>query len=181
METKVGKVGAASVLALLVVWLLTGCDENKPPAPESGSGQQYDQSAQIPVDDGVYTIRGTVVAEVESIVRQTSPGGGYLSGSKYYLSGTFWGPEMGGKGLVRLAVTESNVDLAPAGTLVLLKVEDTKAQALLPGDNPTFLCRKQYENLSAVRKNETFDADRLGTWELDYCRLRSPGVGKVGE
>lgn len=84
----------------------------------------------------------------------------------------------GGKGYVRLLVssTEPETETAPKGDVVILKVVDTKATALKDGDRVTFKCRRQYENVAAVKENEKFDRSTFGTWEMDYCRLASPVI-----
>lgn len=94
-----------------------------------------------------------------------------------YGSASYFGPEFGGKGFVRGVVVESDASLAEVGHMVVLKSTDTKAIMLMPGDRATFKCRQQYEAIAAVRSYETFNADKLATWELDYCRLASPDLG----
>jgi hypothetical protein len=164
------------VIVVLVLVGLAGC-ANQPPLPESDSSQEFAAGqGGIPVDDNVYTITGKVVGEVESLVRQTSPGQGFISGTGYGVYGSYFGPEFDGKGFVRLEVMTSDSRLAPKGSIVILKVTDTKASVLLPGDTVCFKCRHQYEAIAAVRNNETFDQEKLETWEIDYCRLVSPVV-----
>ena len=90
--------------------------------------------------------------------------------------GTYFGPELNGKGLVWLKVTKSSSKLALSSSIVILKVTDTKALALAPGDYVVFKCRHQYEAIAAVRSNETFDAEKLESWEIDYCRMVNPMV-----
>lgn len=169
-------------LFLLFTLLLAACTDVAP-IPVSESDQQFSTATKdgewvgIPVDDGVYSITGHVVT-MQSLVRQTSAAHGSMYGTPYGMSGTYFGPELDGKGLVRVQVTASDSRLAPKGSTVILKVTDTKAIALLPGDTVKFKCRHQYEAIAAVRTKETFDAEKLETWELDYCRLVTPSIGQ---
>lgn len=149
-----------------IVLLALGCQ----PAPESGSGFKYASGSTIPIDAKVYTITGEVAEDVRSIVRQTAPAVARVSSSNGVTYGTYYGPEMKGKGLVRVFVHYSNSDFAPSETIAILKVEDTKGIALLPGDIVTFKCRIQFEALSATTGSQVFQED-AGVWEFDYCRL----------
>lgn len=174
-----------AVVMLIVSIILIGCEAtNVAPRPASDSSQRFattDSSgkiAAVETDTGVYTISGTVIGDMTSLVRQTSPAFGSFGGSMYAASGTYFGPELGGKGFVRLHVISSDSKYAPKGTNVILKVVDTKAIALLPGDTVEFKCRHQYENVAAVLDNEVFDVEKLATWEIDYCRLSSPIIGQ---
>lgn len=180
----------AAAVAVIAALTLSGCFGfgNGQSAPDAGSdsNQSYASGAKVPVDDNVYVITGQVSGQVNSLTRQVAPAHGSLSGPSCYgtsgcyggTSASFFGPVESGKGFVRLLVNSaapSTPDATP-GDLVLLKVTDTKATALLPGDNVTFKCRRQYENVAAVLNNEKFNADKVATWELDYCRLASPEV-----
>lgn len=171
MTTRSRNVLAALLLAALA--LIACGPDNAPPAPDSDSSQRY-AGGVIPVDDQVYTITGQIVADVASLTRQTTP----ASMKVYDGYGSFFGPQFGGKGFVRLFVHVSipATNLAPPEHIVLIKTSDTKASALLPGDIVTFRCRAQYEAVAAVRNEETFDSDKVETWELDYCRLKSPVI-----
>ncbi len=164
---------------ILFSLLLAACAPNAAPTPESDSSQNYNvpSGAGIPVDDNVYTIRGTVAGDVGSLTRQTEAARGSIAGGPYGTYGSYYGPEFDGKGFVRLLVEESNSELAPVGEIVILKLTDTKGTALLVGDKVTFKCRAQYEAIAAVRNYETWDQEKAAlveTWELDYCRLVSP-------
>lgn len=163
-------------------FLASGCtSSNQAPVVNSDSSQNYitdNGAGRIPVDDNVYTIRGKVAAGVTSLTRQTSPGGGSISGYNGYVSGTYFGPVESGKGFVRvqvISVTPNTADARP-GNVALLKVTDTKATALANGDTVVFKCRRQYEAVAAVRDRETLDTKKAETWELDFCRLVSPSV-----
>ncbi|MCI0438548.1 MAG: hypothetical protein L0177_05395 [Chloroflexi bacterium] len=167
----------ATLLALgMLILLLVACEFNAPPRPESDSGQAYDAGGERrPVDDNVYTITGQVVADVQTMSRQTSP----AEGSYNPYTGSYFGAQFGGKGFVRLLVhsVEPSTPLAQVDQIVLIKTSDTKASALLVGDIVTFRCRAQYEAVAAVRINEAFYAatiEKVETWELDYCRLATP-------
>jgi hypothetical protein len=168
------------VLFLIAILSVACGPVNTPPAPESDSGQGFALGATVKVDDGVYIIKGEVVTDVDSLTRQTQAASGYMSGSAFggfgMMSGVYYGAEFGGKGFIRLKVMESESYLAPIGKTVILKSTDTKGIALLPGDIVTFKCRHQYEAIAAVRDSETFDVDKLETWEIDYCRMVSPVV-----
>lgn len=167
------------VCVVVLSTALIGCEEmvSQAPQPESDSPQKYSYKSEgIPVDDGVYGISGTVVGEVESLVRQTQRASGTMVGSGVGTYGSYFGPEFGGKGFVRLLVEDSDSHLAPEGQIVILKVTDTKGIVLLSGDYVDFFCRHQYEALAAVRKREVFDPEKLETWEIDYCRLKTPVI-----
>lgn len=171
-------------IGVLLVLGLSACGvDNEAPRPESDSSQYFSRGSEIPVDDNVYTITGQVVSEVGSLTRQTQAARGSISGSGTagfaYVSGTYYGPEFGGKGFIRLQVLESDSFLAPWGEIIILKSTDTKGVALLPGDVVTFKCRHQYEALAAVRNSETFDAEKLETWEIDYCRFFTPVISQL--
>lgn len=165
------------VLALFTVLTLSACAEEAP-KPESDSSQQYSATARVPVDDAVYTIEGTVAGDIQSLTRQTQVASGSFAGSSFGFYGSYFGAEFKGKGFVRLLVERSETDLAPIGRVTLLKVTDTKAILLLPGDKVTFKCRRQYEAIAAVTQFEEFDTKKVETWELDYCRLASPVVNR---
>lgn len=166
-----------TILFLMLV-TLAGCADTAP-QPSSDSPQTFTAVGDgIPVDDGVYLISGTVVGDVESLVQQTTPARGSMAGSAYGAYGSYFGPEFGGKGFVRLYVESSESKLAPKGSIVILKVTDSKASVLLPGDSVEFKCRHQYEAVAAVRNAETFNAEKLETWEIDYCRLTTPQIGQ---
>ena len=168
------------VLSVLAVLLATAfaCQFNEPPPPGSDSGQTYNaRCCGIPVDTNVYTITGEVVADVETLQRRIAPAQfGYTE-----YGGTFFSPQFGGKGFVRLLVhsVTPRTTLAQPDRIVLIKTSDTKASALLPKDIVTFLCRAQYEAVAPVLINEDFDAEKariVETWELDYCRMETPVV-----
>jgi len=156
--------------------------EETAPAPDSDSSQSFKEGAKIPVDTEVYVITGEVIGEVNSVTRQVEPAQGQVNGSLYgsygSLSGSFTGPIEKGKGFVRVRVqsSEPSTELAPVGDVAIIKTSDTKVSALLNGDIITFKCRRQYENIAAIKENEKFDADKLATWELDYCRLAAPVI-----
>lgn len=169
--------GRAILLVVLMLGLVA-CDNNTPPEPDSDSRQNYKGGSEIPVDDNVYVIRGTV-QDVNSLVRQEAPAEGSISVINGVGSGSFVGEQQSGKGFVRVEVLSvaPATELAASGEVVILKTTDTKAAALSEGDTVTFKCRAQYEAIAAVRENEDFNAEKLSTWELDYCRLASPIVG----
>lgn len=165
-----------ALIAILAALALGACDaQPSAPSADSDSSQKYSE-AKIPVDTGIYTITGEVFGQVNDLTRQVKPASGSLTGIGGYTSGSYFGPVEAGKGFVRLRISASNVDLAPVGDLVILKVTDTKATALVEGDVVTFKCRKQYENIAAVQSNEKLDVEKAATWELDYCRLVTPKV-----
>lgn len=173
------KILSASLLGLGLFGVLTaeGCEESDP-APDSDSSYSYEEGSKIPVDENTYTVTGEVIGQVNALTRQVEPAKGSLSGSQYgsygTVSGSFTGPIEAGKGFVRLKVSSSDSDLAKATEAVILKTADTKVTALQPGDVITFSCRAQYENIAAVKEGQKFDQSKVGTWELDYCRLKTP-------
>lgn len=175
MKTRMFLIVVLSVIGMT----LAGCMADRAPQPSSDSPQAFLANPDgVPVDDGVYVISGIVIGDVESLVRQTAPARGTMAGSAYGAYGSYFGPELGGKGFVRLHVQSSDSKLAPKGSIVILKVTDTKASVLLPGDTVEFKCRHQFEAVAAVRDSETFDAEKLETWEIDYCRLTAPIIGQ---
>jgi len=171
------------VVPILAGALLSGCSAaNEEPEVESDSSQSYKVGSKVAVDDEVYTIEGEIVAEVNSVTRQIAPAqgssGGTVFGGYGSFSGSYFGEVTGGKGFVRILVQSSSpsTELAREGSVSILKVSDTKATALLPGDVVVFKCRRQYEALAAVRENQDFDREAVETWELDYCRLATAVV-----
>jgi len=156
--------------------LLSGCQRS--PAPESNNGLSYAWLTTIPVDANVYTVSGVVAADVESLVRQSAPAQAQTYSTDVGSYGTYYGPQLNGKGMVRLTVASSDAELAPVGSTVILKLDDTKGILLLPGDRITLKCRAQFEAISAVMNRQAFDP-AAGTWELDYCRLATPVVASA--
>ena len=170
---------------ITVLFLVTACADQQPRA-ESDSQQSFntrgESDGRIPVDDNVYVITGKVTGPVSSLERQV--GGGYRTSSTTDVNGVpittyyYVPPIINGKGFVRLFVHNASpqTDMAQPERIAILKTTDTKVTALFEGDIATFKCRAQYESVAAVRNNETFDPDKLQTWELDYCRLVSPVI-----
>lgn len=140
----------------------------------------YNWSIKAPVDDNAYNISGVVDGDIESLTRQTSAGGATFFGFSGIVSGSYFGPEYNGKGFLRLKVEKSNSNLAPVGSVALLKVTDTKAILLRSGDFVDFRCRHQFEALAAVRYDESLDLAK-GMWEIDFCRMISPVVTPSGK
>jgi len=161
------------LLSWLSLLLLSACQ--RAPAPESSSGLNYAWRTTIPVDTNVYTIRGKVDNDVESLLRQTQVAQAQTYSAEGVSYGNFSGPEISGKGMVRLVVAASDSELAPVDSTVILKLDDTKGVMLQPGDSVTLKCRAQFEAIAAVVNRQSFD-EAAGTWELDYCRLASPVV-----
>lgn len=161
------------VLPLILILFVVGCQ--RAPAPDSSSGLSYAWRTTIPVDTNVYTISGTVDTDVDSLIRQSRP----AQAQSYSAEGVSYtavsGAEVSGKGMVRLVVAQSDAALAPVGSTVILKLDDTKGVMLLPGDQVTLKCRAQFEAIAAVMQRQAFD-ENAGTWELDYCRLATPVV-----
>lgn len=170
------------LVVMIMAFGLVSCGgpSESAPAPDSDSQQEFEDGNEVPIDKTVYIIQGTVQSPVESLVRQTEAAGGSMSGWQAggfgSISGSYFGPEFGGKGFIRVLVEESNSHLAPVGTVAILKSSDTKASILGHGDRVTFKCRAQYEAVAAVLDNEKFDREALQTWELDYCRMVNPNV-----
>jgi hypothetical protein len=168
-------------LFLLLVTFLSACAIDTAPAPDSDSNQNYTTDSRIPVDDNVYLLKGEVSSDVDSLTQQLGEGStsGFAYGGYGSVSGS-WAVWQEGKGFVRLKVKSIDppTKRANPGDLIVVKTTDQKIRALLPGDIVTFKCRVQYEAIAAVRNNETFDAEKLGTWELDYCRMLEPKVGE---
>lgn len=172
---------AASIVALALAACVGPPPTGNAPLPQSDSSHLY-SGGKVPVDDRVYTISGVVIADVESLTRQTQPAGGAIYGSAGVTYGSFFGPQFDGKGFVRLLVKSSDSPLAPEGSVVILKTSDTKAVALVPSDEVTFKCRADYEAVASVRDYTPFTEEIAGavaTWELDYCRMINPIIGQI--
>jgi len=185
MNVRKKRAVAALVGAGSAAVFLSGCAGEEAPLPESDSGRSFSaDSARIPVDENVYKIKGKVIGGVESHSRTEA--GGSTSGSMINgygsMSGSYW-LEQTGKGFVRLdiqSMSPANPKLGGVNDVVVLKTTDQKALALQNGDVVEWTCRADYENVGAVLENERFDKDdinRLGTWELDLCRMTSPNIG----
>ena len=174
---------SALLIFVLFVAILASCTAGTV-APTSDSDFSYAAGSSIPIDNNFYTVAGTVVADVAD--RTTGQEKGHITGSAIgagnftSMQGTYFPGDVQGKGFVRLSVELVNpsTELAPQGNVVLLKTTDLKAVALLPGDYVIFVCRAQYEAVAATNNAEAFDADKAGTWELDYCRLKSPVISE---
>lgn len=167
-------VGGAAMCGLILT--AGACDSN--PTADSDSKQSYGSDAKVDVDEKTYVITGEVVTQVNSLTRQVEPAKGSITGYNGYTSGSFTGPVEAGKGFVRLKVSVSNpaAPEAPVGEVAIIKTTDTKVTALMAGDVITFKCRRQYENIAAVKDGQKFNKEEVGTWELDYCRLASPVI-----
>lgn len=148
-------------LGLLLVVLSAACEPTTP---------TMDTAVGLPFDSTVYTIRGMIVADVSDLTRQIAPAQAWAVNGY----ATFSGPVIDGKSFIRVQVRniEPSVSWVERDQIVILKVVDTKATALYPGDTLTFKCRRQYEPLFRA-KDEAFDQERLATWEIDYCRLET--------
>ena len=164
-----------NILFLALALTLAACQ--RAPTPESSNGLSYSWGTTLPVDANVYTIAGEVVADPQSLVRQTAPANMQTYSVEGASFGTYYSPELSGKGMVRLHVSASDSELAPADSTVILKMDDTKGVLLLPGDKISVKCRAQFEAIAPVMQRQSFDP-AAGVWELDYCRLATPVVGK---
>lgn len=174
------------LLGTVLTLFIVSCGANQLPKPESDSGENWDAGSRIPaefVDDNVYEIYGIVMGDVGSNVRQSQAARGNVSGvgieGTGYVSGSYYGPEFTGKGFVRVkveSITPKNDKLVDVGEVAILKTSDLKATAILVGDEVVFKCRAQYEAVAPIRSNETFVPEKVETWELDYCRLKSPKI-----
>ena len=172
------------LLSLLLLTLILNACTAGTVAPTSDSDFSYAAGSSIPIDNNFYTVAGTVIADVTD--RVTGQERGHITGSAIgtgnftSMQGTYFPGDVQGKGFVRLSVelVSPSTELAPQGNVVLLKTTDLKAVALLPGDYVTFVCRAQYEAVAAANNAEAFDANKAGTWELDYCRLKSPVISE---
>lgn len=181
MNRKKSFIAGVAILSTML-FAAESCDGETAPEAESDSSQNYKAGSKVPVDDNVYLIKGEVIGPVNDVTRQVEPAQGEISGFAYggyaSMNGSFTGPIEAGKGFVRLRVqtVSPSTEQAPVGDVTIIKTSDTKAKALLNGDIVQFKCRRQYEALAAVKDNEKFDAEKVETWELDYCRLASPVI-----
>lgn len=176
------KIVAASVIAVAILASAESCDDTSSTTADSDSSQNYATDSKIPFDTKAYEITGEVAGPVNDLTRQVKPAQGSVDGFAYggyaSLNGSFTGPIQAGKGFVRLLVSSATpaTDLAPVGQVTIIKTSDTKAKALVNGDIVSFKCRRQYENIAAVKDNQKLNVQQDGTWELDYCRLSSPVI-----
>jgi hypothetical protein len=185
MNKKLVRIGSG-VAAGVSLLSLAACGGEQAPLPESDSGHNFsDKSARVPVDETVYHLRGKVIGDVKS--HETTEGGGSVSGSTYNGMGSMYGSywlQESGKGFVRLSIEEmnpANLKLGDVGDVVIIKTTDQKAIALHEGDVIDWTCRSDYEPVGAVLENEKFDKsdiERMGTYEIDLCRMASPRVGE---
>lgn len=170
---------AAQLLALIVgiSLALAGCEQAGTYA-ESDSGYTYQsyKQAKLPLDNNLYTLTGVIVGDVNSIAR---PGPAKIVTayrSEYYSVGTYFPPEMSGKGLARLWVEKSDFPGVPPETIAIIKSTDTKLIAVLPGDRITVRCRVQAEAIAPSYTGQVYDPEKAVTLELDFCRMVSPVI-----
>lgn len=180
MNDKKAKVAAQTValaIGIILTVLLSGCNEAGTYA-ESDSGYTYKsyKQASIPVDDTLYTLTGVVVGDVNSITRPGPAKVVTTYRSDYYSVGTYFPPEMNGKGLVRLWVEKSDFLGVPAETIAIIKSTDTKLIAVLPGDRITLRCRVLAEAIAPSYTGQVYDPNKAVTLELDFCRMLSPVI-----
>lgn len=165
-------------LLLLIALLVVACAPNQGLKPQSDNKQaSFDVNDRVEEDANIYTITGVIENLPQSLVRQYRSSRGSVVGSGGFVYGSYSGEVLDGKSMQRLRVQDVTppTDLAPYGSIVLLKSTDTKASALLDGDLVTFKCRAQEEPVAAILSGEDL-TDEHSTWELDYCRLASPVV-----
>lgn len=187
MKEKAQSWGVALLFVLIAV-IVSSCRGQV--AVESDSDQSYAPGSFAPLDHNYYVIKGTVIGDVRSLVMgqaagrvsvttvgPVQPSGVAVSST----SGTYFPGGIEGKGFIRLSVEDTTPDtaLAPDGENVLVKTTDTKAIALLPGDYIVLICRAQFEAVAAIDNQEKYDEEKAGTWEIDYCRLRSPVISNA--
>lgn len=169
------------LILLLALGMLAAC-EAAPSAPKPESDNRsanFDSAERVPVDENIYVITGEVYGDPESMTRQVSPGGASLIGVNGFVSGSAFGPEVSGKGFVRVRVTQISPEPDFGGTsgdILILKTGDTKMAALVAGDTVTIKCRADYEAIAPVMDREKI-TDEHETWEFDFCRLATPDIG----
>lgn len=165
----------ALAIGIVLTVLLSGCNAAGTYA-ESDSGYTYQnyKQATIPVDNNLYTLTGVVVGDVNSIARPGPAKVVTTYRSDYYSVGTYFPPEMNGKGMVRLWVEKSDFLGVPPETIAIIKSTDTKLIAVLPGDRITLRCRVQAEAIAPSYTGQVYDEDKAVTLELDFCRMLSP-------
>ena len=182
------------LFVLMSVAVLAGCGYTQPTTKDISTGETVNTvgptsesniayivaaNAGLPVDKRYYLLTGTVVADVSSLTRMTSPGYGYITGYNGYTSGYYQAPTINGKSFIRLLVSKINpgdTDWVATGDIVVVKGTDTKLTALLPGDKVDIECRRQAEAVAAIYPGEWFNPANATTWELDYCRMVSPVI-----
>lgn len=176
-KARVAAQTVALAIGLILTILLSGCNAAGTYA-ESDSGYTYAsyKQASIPVYNNIYTITGVVVGDVNSIARPGPAKVVTTYRSDYYSVGTYFPPEMNGKGLVRLWVEQSDFPGVPAETITIIKSTDTKLIAVLPGDRITLRCRVQAEAIAPSYTGQVYDKDKAVTLELDFCRMLSPVI-----
>lgn len=158
------------------------CNGGKTKGPDNDSIWDWDEgSTDIPCDPNFYTITG-IVATVDSMVRQiapaTSSGSCAIVGGFGGCSSHSRGEIIDGKGMILLTVVDSNhPTYAPVGSTIVIKTTDTKAVFVPEGYQATFVCRLEYEAVAALVTSERFTTgilDSAGTYEFDYCRMKTP-------
>jgi len=168
-------------LICVIFLLLVACAPEAPLVTSDNKAADFAMGARTEIDENIYVISGTVEELPQSLVRQYSAAsgrvGGFSSGGTGYVSGYYHGDVLDGKSFIRFRVdtVSPGTALAKRGDIVILKVTDTKATALLHGDKVEFKCRAQHEPVAATLDGE-YITPAHSTWELDYCRLTSPAV-----
>jgi hypothetical protein len=150
------------VLLTFILLVLSACTPETPVVSGGNTGS--------PEDTNMYVIRGRVISDVDSLTRQVTSASGAMYGNYAH----YTGPVVDGKSFIRISLMSANPNLPDAeiGQVILIKVVDTKAQALLPKDVVTFKCRRQYEAVARLNSEE-IDWKKQETWEIDECRLAS--------
>lgn len=149
--------------------------------PDSDSKYSFSTTAKMPVDTGIYELNCVIEGEREpdSLVKQNTPASGSAVIYGAYGSASYSGATYDGASFPRCRLL-NRVETQIAGTFnpnegVIIKVRDTKGMAIYVGDVVTFYCRMQAENVAAMVKFESFDWEKYGTPEFDYCRLADGG------
>lgn len=136
----------------------------------------YADGVNLQFDTNIYTIKG-VIDGGESLTRQVSPASGSVIGTGGFVSGSYTGAVIDGKGIYRVLVKESDSELALVGSVTILKSVDTKAVVLQVGDEVTFKCRHQEEVVEPILQSQVVeDRDSISTWEIDGCKLVGPAI-----
>lgn len=165
-------------VAAIALFVVSSC---APANQAPRSAPTMSDSADLPVDEAVYLIKGKIAADLESFTRQVEPMQAYARPNY----ATLTGPVIDGKTLLTIEIEYIGSDKDEAirwvsrGQTLAIKCVDSKCQVLRPGMIVEFMCRRQYEAL-ARSEDEAWDVERLATWEVDYCRLKT-GVIEFSE
>ena len=163
------KISRTILAAILFVILLSACSTQT-----SDSGKTLKTIGKR-VDSNIYKLNVTMLGE--PISNRVIGGEGVSRQYKdiYGFGNTrLW---QDGKGLVSVHVNSisPNLDYIKPGMDIVLKTTDLKVMAIDPGYTFEVRCRNDYEPVASLQDNEVTNSE-YDTYELDYCRMSTPGI-----